>query len=71
MGGSIGSRMCVFRRPTILAYVLGKRKDEVLKQLKTTLAVQYRRRCYTDDWSAYKRHLAPEKHEIGKVTPEN
>lgn len=68
MGGSKGVE-CVFSgRPTILAYVLGKRKDEVLKQLKATLAVQYRRRCYTDDWSAYERHLAP---KIGKVTPEN
>jgi insertion element IS1 protein InsB len=51
---------------TVLAYVFGKRKDDVFKQLKTLLAPFNITRFYTDDWGAYERHLEADKHEIGK-----
>ena len=51
---------------TVLAYVFGKRKDDVFKQLKTLLAPFNVTRFYTDDWGAYERHLEAGKHEIGK-----
>ena len=51
---------------TVLAYVLGRRKDDVFKQLKTLLAPFNITRFYTDDWGAYERHLEADKHEIGK-----
>ena len=50
----------------MLAYVLGKRKDEVFKELKTLLEPFDITRYYTDDWGAYQRHLETDKHEIGK-----
>ena len=50
----------------VLAYVFGKRKDEVFKQLKTLLKPFGIRQFYTDDWGAYERHLDQEKHVIGK-----
>ncbi|MCK9397416.1 MAG: IS1 family transposase [Methylobacter sp.] len=49
----------------ILAYVLGKRKDEVFKQLKAFNIARY----YTDDWGAYERHLDSATHQIGKQNP--
>jgi insertion element IS1 protein InsB len=51
---------------TVLAYVFGKRKDEVFKELKTLLHPFDIARYYTDDWGAYQRHLETDKHEIGK-----
>jgi len=51
---------------TVLAYVFGKRKDDVFKQLKTLLAPFNITRFYTDDWGAYERHLEADKHETGK-----
>lgn len=51
---------------TVLAYVFGKRKDEVFKQLKALLTPFGITRYFTDDWGAYERHLEPEKHEVGK-----
>ena len=51
---------------TVLAYVFGKRKDEVFKALKTLLQPFDIVRYYTDDWGAYQRHLETDKHEIGK-----
>ena len=50
----------------ILAYVLGRRKDHVFKQLKLLLepfGIQY---FYTDDWGAYVRILDEASHHIGK-----
>ena len=52
---------------TVLAYVFGKRKDDVFKELKSLLEPFNIGRYYTDDWGAYERHLDPEKHEIGKA----
>lgn len=51
---------------TVLAYVFGKRKDTVFKELKALLAPLNISRYYTDDWGAYERHLDAEQHEIGK-----
>ena len=51
---------------TILAYVFGKRKDEVFKKLKILLEPFNIKRYYTDDWGAYERHIESDQHEIGK-----
>lgn len=50
----------------VLAYVLGRRQDEVFLDLKGLLEPFGITRFYTDDWGAYERHLDPEKHVIGK-----
>lgn len=50
----------------VLAYVLGRRQDEVFLELKSLLAPFGITHFYTDDLGAYKRHLDPEKHVIGK-----
>ena len=42
---------------TVLAYVFGKRKDEVFKKLKALLEPYGIKKFYTDDWGAYERHL--------------
>ena len=54
------------RSGKILAYVLGRRKDEVFIQLKALLLPFGISRFYTDDWGAYERHLDTSKHEVGK-----
>ena len=51
---------------SVLAYVLGKRKDDVFKQLKEKLSVFNITKFYTDNWGAYERNLKPEEHQIGK-----
>jgi insertion element IS1 protein InsB len=51
----------------VLAYVFGKRKDTVFKELQSLLEPFGLKRFYTDDWGAYERHLDKEKHEIGKA----
>ena len=51
---------------TVLAYVFGRRKDEVFLQLKELLAPFGIRRFYIDGWGAYARHIAPEQHQVGK-----
>ena len=50
----------------VLAYVLGKRQDEVFLELKSLLEPFGITRFYTDDWGAYERHLDAEQHVIGK-----
>lgn len=50
----------------VLAYVFGRRKDEVFLQLKTLLEPFGITRFYTDDWGAYERHLEANQHEVGK-----
>lgn len=51
----------------VLAYVFGRRQDEVFLQLKQLLEpfVGIKRFC-TDGWGAYERHLPLEVHEVGK-----
>ena len=51
---------------TLLAYVFGKRKDEVFQTLKTRLEPYNTVRYYTHNWGAYQRHLDTKKHETGK-----
>ena len=50
----------------VLAYVFGRRKDEVFLQLKALLEPFGLTRFYTDHWGAYTRHLDPEVHTPGK-----
>jgi insertion element IS1 protein InsB len=50
----------------VLAYVFGRRKDEVFLQLKALLAPFGLKRFYTDQWGAYTRHLDADVHSPGK-----
>ena len=50
----------------VLAYVFGRRKDEVFLKLKALLEPFGITRYYTDGWGAYERHLDPEQHTVGK-----
>ena len=50
----------------VLAYVFGRRKDEVFLRLKALLEPFGLTRFYTDHWGAYTRHLDPEVHSPGK-----
>jgi insertion element IS1 protein InsB len=50
----------------VLAYVFGRRTDEVFLQLKALLTPFGITRYYTDYWGAYERNLAPEVHRPGK-----
>jgi insertion element IS1 protein InsB len=54
------------RTGKVLAYVFGRRKDEVFLQLKALLTPFGITRYYTDSWGAYERNLAPEVHSPGK-----
>ena len=50
-----------------MAYVFGRRKDNVFLQLKELLAPFGIKRYCTDGWGAYHRHLPAELHEVGKI----
>jgi insertion element IS1 protein InsB len=50
----------------VLAYVFGRRKDDVFLKLKVLLEPFGITRYYTDGWGAYERHVEPEKHTVGK-----
>ena len=50
----------------VLAYVFGRRKDEVFLQLKALLEPFGLTRYYTDYWGAYTRHLDPDLPRPGK-----
>jgi insertion element IS1 protein InsB len=50
----------------VLAYVFGRRKDEVFLQLKALLEPFGLTRFYTDHWGAYARHLDADVHSPGK-----
>ena len=50
----------------VLAYVFGRRKDEVFLQLKKLLLPFGIKRYCTDGWEAYERHNPAENHEVGK-----
>src|SRR5262245_10315829 len=54
------------QRDRFLAYVFGRREDQALRQLKAWLVPFGVRRFYTDGWGAYRRHLAPDQHVVGK-----
>ena len=50
----------------IVAYVFGTRKDETFLQLQELLTPFGMTHFYTDGWGAYRRHLDPRTHTVGK-----
>ncbi len=54
------------RTGQVLAYVFGRRKDQVFLQLRKLLEPFGIKRYCTDGWGAYERNLPAEAHEIGK-----
>ena len=50
----------------VLAYVFGRRKDNVFLRLQQLLAPFGIMQFYTDGWGAYERHIEAEKHQVGK-----
>src|SRR5262249_44154011 len=49
-----------------LAYVCGPREDETFLKLKALLTPFGITHFYTDGWGAYRRHLDPAQHTVGK-----
>ena len=49
-----------------LSLLFGRREDDAFLKLKALLGPFGIKRFYTDGWGAYKRHLAPIRHEVGK-----
>jgi len=54
------------RTGKVLAYVFGRRKDEVFLKLKELLEPFGIQKYCTDGWGAYERNLPEDKHEVGK-----
>jgi len=54
------------RSGQVLAYVFGRRQDEVFLKLKGLLEPFGITRYYTDSWGAYTRHIDLEEHQPGK-----
>ena len=54
------------RSGQVLAYVFGRRQDEVFLKLKGLLEPFGITRYYTDYWGAYTRHIDLEEHQPGK-----
>ena len=54
------------RSGKVLAYVFGRRKDDVFLKLKALLEPFGITRYYTDYWGAYTRHLDAYEHQPGK-----
>jgi len=54
------------RSGKVLAYVFGRRQDEVFLKLKALLEPFGIKRYYTDYWGAYTRHLDADAHQPGK-----
>ena len=50
----------------VLAYVFGTREDHVFLELQALLKPFGITRFYTDGWGAYRRHIDPDKHTVGK-----
>jgi insertion element IS1 protein InsB len=50
----------------VLAYVFGRRKDNVFLRLQQLLEPFGITKFYTDGWGAYERHLDPAQHQVGK-----
>ena len=51
----------------VLAYVFGRRQDDVFVKLQQLLDPFGITRYFTDGWGAYERHLEAEQHTIGKA----
>ena len=56
------------RSGQVLAYVLGRRKDEVFLKLKGLLEPFGITKYYTDYWGAYTRHLDADAHNRASAT---
>src|SRR5438094_5624294 len=54
------------RTGKVLAYVFGRRKDDVFLKHQQLLAPFGITKFYTDGWGAYERHLDAEQHQVGK-----
>jgi len=54
------------RTGKVLAYVFGRRKDEVFLKLQELLEPFGITTYYTDGWGAYERHIDVDKHQVGK-----
>jgi len=54
------------RTGAMLAYVFGRRQDEVFLKLKALLDPFGLTHYYTDKWGAYTRHLDAEQHTVSK-----
>ena len=54
------------RSGKVLAYVFGRRQDEVFLKLQALLEPFGITRYYTDYWGAYTRHIEAEQHQPGK-----
>src|SRR6266850_8565647 len=54
------------RSGKVLAYVFGRRKNEVFLKRKALLAPFGITRYYTDSWGAYTRHLNADEQQPGK-----
>jgi insertion element IS1 protein InsB len=50
----------------VLAYVFGRRQDNVFLKLKALLEPFGITKYCTDGWGAYERHLDPGQHRVGK-----
>ena len=51
----------------VLAYVFGRRQDDVFVQLQALLEPFGITRYFTDGWGAYERHLDAAQHTVGKA----
>jgi len=54
------------RSGKVLAYVFGRRQDEVFLKLKALLEPFGVTKYYTDSWGAYTRHIEVDQHQPGK-----
>jgi insertion element IS1 protein InsB len=54
------------RSGKVLAYVFGRRQDEVFVKLQALLEPFGITRYYTDSWGAYTRHIDANEHQPGK-----
>ena len=54
------------RSGKVLAYVFGRRQDEVFLKLKALLDPFGITKYYTDSWGAYTRHIEIDQHQPGK-----
>jgi insertion element IS1 protein InsB len=59
------------RSGKVLAYVFGRRQDEVFLKLKALLEPFGITRFYTDYWGAYRRHMDESQHQPGKRNTQN
>jgi len=56
------------RTGSVLAYVVGTRKDTEFLKLRALLAPFGISHYYTDKAGVYRRHLPPARHTVGKLT---